>query len=99
MSQKASEVKFRHLERRMYLVANEASFKAAAIADFTGNGSVKTLDEEDWMGIQAEAERLYPSVVTFYGAPTSTYEPSSSWRPLSKYIEELTAKIDAISNF
>ena len=83
----------------MYLVANEASFKAAAIADFSSNGGVDNLHEEDWKGINAEAQRHYPSVVTFYGAPTTTHEPSSSWRSLSEYLEELTAKVDAISNF
>jgi hypothetical protein len=93
------EVKFRHLEGRMYLVANEASFKAAAGHSFVNNGCINKLDEEDWKGINGETKRNYPAVVTFYGAIGTTHEPSASWITLAKYIEQLTAKVDAISNF
>jgi len=83
----------------MYLVANEASFKAAAQQAFTNNGCINRLDEEDWQGIDGGAKRIYPAVVTFYGAIGTTHEPSSSWITLAQYVKELTAKVDAISNF
>lgn len=89
-----TDIKFRHLEGRTFLVANEASFRACAERHFTGE-----LHDEDWVGIDPTCERKYPSVVTFYGAVSTTHEPSSTWKSLGEYVAELKAKVDKVADF
>lgn len=86
------EIKYRHLEGRMFLVANFESFKECAFAHFGDN-----FHAEDWECMTRP--KKYPAVVTFWGAACTTHEPDASCTSLTDYIESLKKKVDAISNF